>query len=211
MVDYALKLLAHGFLCVPLSRNGRHLDLQRIGYVPLHLQTRQKKLKELCFCSVAFQLSQQPPAAEIIRNWFTNFDGNIGIIGGYGGLLILDFDRPAIYQKWRNKYSELAATTPVAKSPHGHHVFLKTMTPIVSSSLHFGFCRAGHVKALGGYILCAPSKLSDGSTYQWLPKQSPFDVAPRMIENLQSLSLSQVSWLKAIHDHVLKRGQFEPD
>lgn len=211
MVDYALKLMTHGFLCVPLSRHGKHLDLERIGYAPLHLQTRQKRLKELCFCSVAFQLSQQPPAAEVVRKWFAGFDGNIGIVGGFRDLLVLDFDRLAVFERWQKRHRELLSSTPVAKSPHGHHVFLKLATPTVTSSLHFGFRRAGHIKALGGYVLCSPSKLKDGGVYEWLPKQSPFEVAPKTITSLQSLSLSAVTPLKAIHDRARGRGQFEPN
>jgi len=211
MVDYALKLLACGFVCVPLSPGGRHLDLSTMGFSPLHLQTREKKLKELCFTSIAFQLSQNPPSAETVKKWFTGFDGNIGIICGYQNLMVLDFDKPAVYQAWQKKHRALIAATPVAKSPRGFHVYLKTAIPTVSSSLHFGFRRAGHVKALGGYVLSSPSRLKDGSTYQWLPAQSPFDVTPQTVESLQSLSLLPVSPLKAFHDRVLGKGQFEPD
>jgi hypothetical protein len=211
MVDYALKLLSHGFLCVPLSKQGRHLDLKTIGYAPLHLQTRQKKLKELCFNSVAFHLAQHPPTPETVKSWFDGFAGNIGIIGGYRNLMILDFDKPSVYQRWQRENHELVASTPVAKSPRGFHVYLKTAGPTISSSLHFGFQRAGHVKALGGYVLSSPSELKDGCTYQWLPKQSPFEVAPRTVESLQSLSLRPVSPLKGFYDRVFKRGRFEPN
>jgi len=62
MLDYALKYLSHGFVCVPLTRNGRHLDLPALGYDPLHLQTRRNKLKELCFSSITFELSQSSKA-----------------------------------------------------------------------------------------------------------------------------------------------------
>ncbi|MBI9020058.1 MAG: bifunctional DNA primase/polymerase [Verrucomicrobia bacterium] len=211
MVDYALELLSHGFLCVPVSRGGRHLDIETIGYAPLHLQTRHKYLKELCFDSIVFHLSQQPPSAETLKSWFDGYEGNIGIIGGYRDLVILDFDSPSIYRRWKRENESLAASTPVAKSPHGFHVYLKMAVPIISSSLHFGFRRAGHVKALGGYVLSAPSKLKEGLGYNWLPNQSPFDVVPRTVESLQSLSLSPASRLKVFHDRLLGRGRFEPN
>ncbi|HEV2694886.1 MAG TPA: bifunctional DNA primase/polymerase [Verrucomicrobiae bacterium] len=171
MVDYALKLLSHGFVCVPLSRNGRHLDLETMGYAPLHLQTRQKRLKELCFASVAFQLAQQPPSAEMVQRWFGGFEGNVGIIGGYGNLMVLDFDSASAYQSWQAENRKLIAATPVAKSPNGFHVYFKTTQPTISSSLHFGFRRVGHIKALGGYVLSPPSKFEDGNSYRWLPGQ----------------------------------------
>jgi len=210
MVDYALKLLSCGYVCVPLSRGGRHLDLATMGYAPLHLETHQKKLKELCFNSVAFQFSQQPPSAEIVRRWFTGFDGNIGIIGGYLNLMVLDFDSLSVYQKWRRANQKLVAATPVAQSPNGFHVYLKTLKPTVSSSLHFGFQRAGHIKALGGYVLGPPSRLGSGN-YQWLLGHSPFEVAPQTVESLQQISLAPVSPLKAFYDRLLKRGQFKPN
>ena len=211
MVEYTLDLLERGFVCVPVSRGGRHLDLERIGYAPLHLQTRRKHLKELCFDSIAFQLSQIPPSPEQLTQWFSGYDGNIGVIGGYKKLIILDFDKPALYHRWVRKNPELAASTPIAKSPHGYHVYLRMPTPTVSTSLHLGLQRAGHVKALGGYALCAPSSLRDGSVYTWLPGQSPMDAAPRSIETLENISLSPASLLRRVHDRVRGRGYFEPN
>jgi len=211
MVDYALKLLACGFVCVPLSRNGRHLDLETIGYAPLHLQTRQKKLKELCFNSVAFQLSQQPPSAALLQRWFGGFEGNIGIIGGFQNLVVLDFDKPSVYQRWQRANKRLAAATPVAQSPNGFHVYLRTSEPMVSSSLHFGFQRAGHIKALGGYVISPPSKFNNGDCYRWLPGQSPFEVSAQTVKSLHGLSLQPVSPLKAFYDGLLNRERFEPN
>lgn len=208
MVDCALKLLSHGFLCVPISLGGRYLDIETIGYAPLHLQTRQKHLKELCFNSVAFHLSQHPPSLKTVRGWFEGFKGNIGIIGGYKNLMILDFDNPAVYERWKKENAHLVSSTPVAKSPHGFHVYLRSTGPTLSSSLHCGLRRAGHVKALGGYVLTPPSKLSADCTYQWLPNQSPFEVAPQTVESIESLSMLPTSPFKVFHDRLLKRGQF---
>jgi hypothetical protein len=125
--------------------------------------------------------------------------------------MILDFDHPAAYDRWRRRNVALVAATPVAKSPRGFHVYLKSAGPTVSTSLHFGFQRAGHVKALGGYVLCAPSELRNGAAYQWLPNQSPFEVAPQTVPSLQSLGLLPVSPLKAAYDRLLHRGRFEPE
>lgn len=211
MVDYALELLSRGFLCAPVCPGGRHLDLERMGYAPLHLQTRQKRLKELCFNSVLFHFSQHPPSTDTIRMWFDGFEGNIGIIGGYQGLVILDFDHPAVYHRWKEEHEELVSSTPVTKSPHGFHVYFKTAMPMDTSSLHFGLRRAGHVKGLGGYALCAPSTLRCGGMYNWLPNQSPFDVELQGVDPLQSLSLQPIHPLKRVHDRLLNRGFFEPN
>jgi hypothetical protein len=211
LADYALKLLSRGFVCVPLSREGRHLDLETMGYAPLHLRTMRKNLKELAFSSVTFQLSQHPPDSDTIANWFDGFSGNVGIVGGFANLAVLDFDREDLYGKWRRKHPDLASSTPTAKSPNGFHVYLRTETPEVSSSLHLGFRRAGYVKALGGYVLCPPSQMGDGAAYRWLPAQSPFETEIRTIESFRRFSLRPVSPFKSFYDRILDRGGFDPN
>ncbi|KQU87478.1 DNA primase [Mesorhizobium sp. Root102] len=207
--EYAIELLAKGYICLPLRAGGKHLDLQAMEYDPLHLQTRRKDLKELAFRSIAFQLSQKPPTCDDIERWFQKFVGNIGILGGFSNLLILDFDDVVGYRSWTSMHMELAGRTPVAKSPNGFHVYLRTREPIVSSSLHFGLRRIGHAKGLGGYVVGSPSVLKDGSCYSWLKNQSPFDIEPKLIDSLASLSLRPVSPLKDFYNRMLNRGSFE--
>lgn len=207
--DYAVRLLAQGYICLPLRTGGKHLDLEAMGYDPLHLRNRRKDLKELAFCSIAFQLAQKPPTREDIERWFCKFTGNVGILGGFSNLLILDFDSAAAYQGWQGRHGEVASRTPMARSPRGFHVYLRTREPMVSSSLHFGLRRVGHVKALGGYVVGSPSLLKDGSSYGWLENQSPFDVEPQQIDSLASLSLRPVTPLKHYYDRMLNRGFFE--
>jgi hypothetical protein len=132
-------------------------------------------------------------------------------IGRNDSTLVLDFDNAAAYARWQRKNRKLTATTPVVQSPNGFHVYLKTKEPTISSSLHFGFRRAGHVKALGGYVLSPPSKFENGNSYRWLPGQSPFEIVPQTIGSLESLSLRPVSPLKAFYDRLLNRGGFEPN
>lgn len=208
--EYAIQLLAKGYICVPLRVGGKHLDLQAMEYPPLHLQARRKDLKELAFRSIAFQLSQKPPTSEQTRRWFRDFAGNVGIVGGYSNLLILDFDDPAGYRTWSGRHTHLTGRTPVAKSPNGFHIYLRTREPAVSSSLYSGMRRVGHVKALGGYVVASPSVIRDGCSYSWLKGQSPFDVDPHPVESLASLSLRAVSPFKYHYDRVLNRGFFEP-
>jgi hypothetical protein len=206
---YAVRLLARGYICLPLRAGGKHLDLAAMDYDPLHLQSQRKDLKELAFCSIAFQLSQKPPTSDDIERWFRNFSGNVGILAGFSNLLILDFDDAAAYRDWLSAHKDIASRTPMAKSPNGFHVYLRTREPTVSSSLHLGMRRVGHIKALGGYVVGSPSVLKDGSSYSWLENQSPFDVDPQPIDSLASLSLHPVSPLKRYYDRVRNRGFFE--
>jgi len=205
----ALRLRERSVLCVPLCKLGKHLDLCQMGYEPLHLRSRKKSLKELAFTGIAFHWTQCPPDAAMLRRWFTSAKSNIGILGGYADLMILDFDQGHYFQEWRQRHASLVTSTPVTKTPKGFHVYLRYREPTVSSSLHFGLRRVGHVKALGGYVVAAPSRLKDGSTYRWLPGQSLFDLEPRTIDSLHSLELSPVAPLKHYYDVFLKRGYFE--
>jgi hypothetical protein len=208
-LDYALRLLDRGVVCLPLREGAKHLDLQAMGYVPLHMRTMRKDLKELAFTGIAFHLSQFPPSRDTIGRWFDGFQGNVGILGGYANLLVLDFDNAEDFGRWRRTREALVGSTPVARSPSGFHVFLKSDEPVVSSSLHFGLRRVGHAKSLGGYVVGSPSVLKNGAGYSWLPGQSPFDVEPHAVTNLAAVSLLPVSPLKHLYDRLWNRGYFE--
>lgn len=208
LVRHALELRERGFLCVPLRESGKHLDLRQMGYQPVHLLNRKKSLKELAFTSIAFHLCQEPPSAKKLEHWFANDASNLGIVGGFRDLLVLDFDRLACFEQWRQKFGDLVDCTPVTKTVNGFHVYLRCQRPIPSSSLHFGFRRVGHVKALGGYVVAPPSRLLDGKVYRWLDRRSPNDVEPQWIESLESLSLTTVSPFKRHYDRLLNRGTF---
>ncbi|TGQ06707.1 MULTISPECIES: bifunctional DNA primase/polymerase [unclassified Mesorhizobium] len=207
--EYAARLRERGYICLPLRAGGKHLDLAAMEYDPLHLRTLRKDLKELAFTSTTFQLAQRPPGSGDIARWFRGFAGNVGILGGFSNLMILDFDDDAGYRAWLADHKAIVSATPMARSPGGFHVYLRTREPTVSSSLHFGLRRVGHVKALGGYVVGPPSVLRDGSCYSWVKGQSPFDIEPQVVDGLGSLSLRPVSMLKHHYDRLLKRGFFE--
>jgi hypothetical protein len=210
LVDYALEMRARGFICLPLAKGGKHLDLARMAFEPLHLKTRRKDLKELAFTGLTFALSQNPPDTAAIRDWFCDHDGNVGILAGHGGLVVLDFDNSPALGRWREKHRRLFEATPVEETPNGFHIYLRCSRPIVSSSLHVGMRRAGHIKALGGYVASNPSTLKDGSTYRWLDGQSPFDVEPRHVDDVESLGIHPASPIKRCYDRLLGRGYFKP-
>ncbi len=207
-VEYALQLLNQGFVCLPLRSGGKHLDLAAMGIEPLHLRTMGKKLKEAMFTGITLALSLKPPGPDEIARWFSGFSGNIGILAGHGNLIVLDFDCPSAYDRWRKSQEALVSHTPVARTPRGFHVYLRSAQPTVTSSLYAGLRRIGHVKALSGYVVSSPSRLRDGTTYSWLPGQSPFVCSPQAIPDLASLSLHGESPLKRVYDRLRKRGYF---
>ena len=209
LLEHALLLHRQGFIPLPLRKGGKHLDLAAMDYAPLHFQTRRKRLKELAFTSLCYQLSQKPPVRSDITDWFAEFDGNIGILGGYQGLIILDFDDRGRFERWEKDNSAIVSRTPVARSPNGYHVYLRTSQPMVTSSMYSGLRRIGHLKSLGGYIVACPSVTNDGGAYEWMKDRSPLDVAPCVIDSLEALRLRPVSPLKYVYDRLLNRGYFE--
>lgn len=207
-VEYALQLFKQGIVCLPLRAGGKHLDLAAMGIEPLHLHTMGKKLKEVMFSGITLALSLKPPGEDEIAHWFKEFKGNVGILAGHGNLIVLDFDCPSAYYRWRTSHKTLVSHTPVARTPNGFHVYLRSAQPTVSSSLYSGLRKAGHVKALSGYVVSSPSRLQDGSTYSWLPGQSPFECSPQNVSSLASISLHGESPFKRVYDRILKRGSF---
>lgn len=204
-----MDLRRRGYVCVPLRRGGKHLDLAALGRKPIHLSFRNKRLKELAFTSVLYQLAQEPPDEHTLARWFRIDGCNLGLVCGVGGLAALDFDSPAIFQAWGDSNKALVTSTPICRTPKGYHVLLKCELPLISSSMHFGFRRAGHIKALGGYIACDPSTLYNGGAYRWLPGQSPATIDPQTVDSLADVGLHSVSPIKRIYDSLLGRGSFE--
>lgn len=209
LIEYVSNLYGRGYIPLPLRKDSKHLDIAAMGYEPLHFRTRRKLLKELSFTSLCYQFSQKPPTLGDIETWFTGFDGNLGILGGYLGLIILDFDDRAFFERWKKNHEQFLSSTPVAQSPCGYHVFVKAKMPQITSSMYSGLHRIGHVKSLGGYVATMPSALAGKGQYEWLENHSPFDCEPQEIESLEKLGVNPVSSLKNAYDRFLNRGFFE--
>lgn len=200
-----------GYIPLPLRKGSKHIDLERLGYDALHFKTKRKLLKELMFDSACLHLSQMPPTRDNVAKWFRNFDGNIGILGGYKGLVVLDFDNGKVFEAWRQKYKNIVANAPIISSPRGRHIFLRCDWPLESSSLYYGFRKAGHLKSLGGYVVTAPSVLNTTKRYksESLPLQA--QGMPPSVGSLAELGLTQISPFKSSYDRVLNRGNFIPE
>ncbi len=204
-LDYVLGLHERGLLCVPVVKGGRHLAFEAMGRQLCGLHKRNKSLRELAITGTLFGLAQQPPAAETLVRWFEHHDGNIGIVGGYRDLLILDFDHPDLFEQVKRRNHTLFESTPIERTPNGYHVYLKSRTPCASSSLHYRWRRGGHIKALGGYVVAGPSKMDSGATYRWIDDQSPFDVSPQTIDSPDALSIHPHSYFKRRYDNLTGR------
>ena len=120
----------------------------------------------------------RPNLADVIR-WFSDDKTNaIAVVGGIvsGNLLILDFDEPGLFDKYRVLVNEampnLLESLPVALTPSGGiHIYLKTIMPPIRNKK---LARSGedrHVmietRGEGGYALVPPS-VSAGTRYNML-------------------------------------------
>jgi len=210
LIDHALALHDRGYACVPLFPGRKELDLAAMDMDPVHLVTRRKRLMRTAFDGVAFHVSQRPPDTADLRKWFANGNRNIGIVGGYGNLVVLDFDKPRAFEAWRQRHEALCSTTPVEQSPGGTHVFLKCTSPEAAASMHIGWRRAGHIKGYGGYVAASPSRVGDHD-YVWLPGQSPYELEPQTVSTLADVHVHAAHPAKRLHDRFLGRGFMEPD
>lgn len=208
LVETAIALLEAGFVPLPLLSGKKHIDVEATGRKAHHFRTRSKQMKNLVFASLTTSLADIPPTKEEVERWFQSGTCNIGLIGGFGNLAVLDFDDNRSYERFSAQNHALVSKSPTAQTPDGIHVYVRSTAPMISSSLYFGIKRVGHVKALGGYVVCPPSVLSAGGSYSWVQGQSVFDCLPPLVSDLETLGLSSVSLVKRLYDDALGRGGF---
>ncbi len=207
--ETALQLASAGYRPVPLFPGRKHLDLAAMGHEPWHLNPRSKHMKEVLFEGTLVSLAQLPHNTGETDRWFGNSHANIGIVTGCSNLTVLDFDHAAAFDWFSRSNPGLVRKTPLARSQSGWHVYLRSPHVLVTSSLYRRFSRIGHLKALGGYVVCPPSVLANGTAYDWQRGQSLLEMEPQMLPDLASLGISQKSPLKAAYDNLLGRGGFE--
>lgn len=110
--------------------------------------------------------SRLPTDAEL-RLWFTGPRRNIGVVTGYRGLVVIDFDDRAAYDCWCSWADmaggiaeEIAATTYRVVSARGVHLYVIVREPVESFKVG-----AIDVKAHWGYVLIPPSVHPSGWEY----------------------------------------------
>jgi len=110
---------------------------------------------------------ERPPDASERWEWFGEHpDRNIAIVcgkvsGGVDGLslAVVDFDEGEAYRAWTETHLRLVRSTPIVKTAHGHHVYLRT-----GESTRCFPIEGGDVKGMGGYVVAPPSIHSDTGT-----------------------------------------------
>lgn len=110
----------------------------------------------------------QLPSIEQLKIWFSSRLHNIGIVVGWQGLVVIDFDADAAYTQWRlwvNRQSRftrfVANNTYQIRSARGWHVYVRLPHTEQNRKLP-----GIDIKAQRGYVLTAPSIHPSGVAYQ---------------------------------------------
>lgn len=120
-----------------------------------------------------------------LRLWFDmGPQHNLGLVTGYGGLVVIDFDTHDAYDAWLQlcphlggAAAEIAAQTYRVRTARGMHVYVRALEPVDSFSV-------GHIDVKGrwGYVLAPPSVHPCGHVYTAIP--GPLMVAEHLADIL---------------------------
>lgn len=115
------------------------------------------------------------PTDDELRLWFGGPRRNLGIVTGFAGLVVLDFDSQAAYQTWRlwgdtqgGIIPEIAGTAYQVLSRRGVHLYVQVAEPVTSYSVG-----AIDVKAQWGYVLSEGSIHPSGHLYTSMGETIP--------------------------------------
>lgn len=133
------------------------------------------------------------PTQEEITEWFGASLRNIAIITGWTGLVVIDFDTMAAYQRWQlwtarqGRATEFVAnSTYKVRTARGVHVYVRLPYPEVNRHLE-----GIDVKATGGYVLTAPSVHPSGVEYTAFDRAFPILQVGALSEILPAVLLER--------------------
>jgi len=141
-LDQALVYHQLGLCCIPIGRGTKKPPR---GFKWKPFQTRR-------------------PTVAQLRKWFAG-DNSLAIVCGdvSGSLVVRDFDRFDVYDRWADEYPELARTLPTVETNRGRHVYGRAKSPPRIVTLDDGELRGN-----GGYVLAPPSIHPNGQIYRWI-------------------------------------------
>ena len=118
-VEKVLALFDRGVICVPVRAGTKHPDYAAMGLPFDDVVRDDRALSRLAFDSLAFWLSQYPPDLERIGQWFHEHRGNVGIVAGHDGLVVLDLDNADYFDRIVERISRLSKTFPAEGGDDG--------------------------------------------------------------------------------------------
>ena len=136
--------------------------LMKIGVFPV--RPREKKPAVAHWQPYQTRL---PTPSDILSWWGADSDNNLGVVGGWQGLTVIDFDDQQVYRKWRRWASgQGGAARRVATfgyqvgTSRGVHVYVRLAT--AERNRHMPGI---DIKSRGGYVLGEGSVHPDGPRY----------------------------------------------
>lgn len=120
-----------------------------------------------------------------------------------GGLIILDFDEPGFYQRWKDKVGELALVLPTQQtgSGEGYQVAFRSNLPIRNDKLAYvpadnaeGRITAIETRGEGGYAVVPPSYCPE-ATKRGHKHQQPYKVIQGYFAKIPTLTNEQAQFL----------------
>ncbi len=149
-------------------------------------------------------LSKRLATDREMKIWFVERSCGLGLVTGYRGLLVLDFDSNAEFDEWSALNEQSAGAAPLQKTARGYHVLFRwDGVWRIHLFTHNGFRllgdgharRIGELKGVRDYVVAWPSIHPSGATYEWLSGRSPWDVEPPVISKLSDIGIAPVSTL----------------
>jgi hypothetical protein len=129
--------------------------MQGYAVLPIRWRNKTPNAQKLPGGSWEYLQRELPTEADVTR-WFASRLENIGLVMGWNGLVVVDFDNMDAYNVWRQV--EQIATYEV-KTARGMHVYFQIKEPI--SNMHSNLL---DIKA-HGYVLIPPSIHPSGFEY----------------------------------------------
>ena len=148
-------------------------DWYQRGYTPIPLYHASKHPAILW---KAWALAR-PDWNTVVREFATPFYRNLGLLVG-GGLVVLDFDTPLPYVRWKRA---TGLDSYIVRTGRGYHVYVLLDEPPTTTLSMAG----GEVKA-SGYVVAPPSTHPNGVIYTPLANGW---TQPRRCKNLHALGV----------------------
>lgn len=120
---------------------------------------------------------ERHPSVDDVKGWFTKRFSHefLAIVTGkISDLMVVDCDTQEAYERIQEFIPE-SLVTPIAKSPHGYHIYFKYKQGLSSKR----YMPDVDIKTDGGVIIAPPSQNGDGLAYKWLvpfEKNVPSDI-----------------------------------
>lgn len=142
------------------------------GIAPIPILARGKKAARPWL-----EYQRTLPALQEVRTWFANDTLNLGVVTGWRGLTVLDFDSWPAYNRWlwyalrshaRGTMGFIACDTYRVRTSRGMHVYTRLEQPVKSRAIR---SLGVDVKGAGGYVVAPPSIHPSGAIYT--PEGSP--------------------------------------